>query len=88
MILQKVKQLLQRSKYEDVNAVASVREPPAKNFKPSESSSSAKQIFYTTDDAHVWVRCHRGELSFNDKAILQNGSMFSDKHIQFAQKLI
>ena len=88
-ILQKIKQLLQRDEDEDINAEVSLKEPPAKIFKPSESSSrSSKTIFHANGDADTWVRCHRGVLRFNDKVILQNGGELSDKHIQFAQKLI
>ena len=84
-----LKQLLQRDKDEDINAEVSLKEPPAKILKPSESSSrSLNTIFHANGDADTWVRCHRGVLSFNDKVILQNGGELSDKHIQFAQKLI
>lgn len=85
-ILQKIKQLLQRDKDEDINAEVPVKEPPAKIFKPELSSTSSKTIFHTNGD--IWVRCHRGVLSNSDKGILQNGDELSDKHIQFAQKLI
>ena len=71
------KLILQRT---DINAVVSVKEPPTKIFKPSKSSSSAKPVFYPTGDPHVWVKCHRGVLSFNDKAILQNSGELSNKH--------
>jgi len=66
-----------------------LKEPPKKIFKLSDSTSmSSRTIFHDNGEADIWVRCHRGVLSFNDKATLQNGDELSDKHIQFVQKLI
>ena len=78
-IIQKVKKLLQKDKDEDTRSAIPIaevplKEPPAKIFKPSESRSmSSRAIFHAYGKANVWVRCHWGILSFNDKATLQNG---------------
>ena len=58
-----------------------------KVLKSGSSNTSLKTMFNTNNDANIWVKCHRGLLSFNDKEILQKGDELSDKHIQFAQKL-
>ena len=44
-------------------------------------------MFKTNDDANI-DQMPSGVLSLNDKEILQKGDELSDKHIQFAQKLI
>ena len=90
-ILQKINQLLHsQDKDEDANVKVPVEEPPAKVLKSGSSSMhmSLKTMFKTNDDANIWIKCHRGLLSLNDKEISQKGDELSDKHMQFAQKLI
>ena len=59
-----------------------MKELPANIFKPSESSSvRSRVIFHANGNADVWIKCHRGVLSFNDKVVLQNGDELSDKRL-------
>jgi len=54
----------------------------------SDDSMSVQSTFATDGDADIWVQYDRRRLNVNDKIILQRGDELSDKHIQFAQKLI
>ena len=71
-----------------MNTEVPVDEPFAKVFKSGPNSTSLRTMFNTNDDANIWVKCYQGVLNFSDKEILQKGDERSDKHIQFAQKLI
>jgi len=46
------------------------------------------QSTFAKGDTEIWVQYDRRRLNVNDKIILQRGDELSDKHIQFAQKLI
>ena len=54
----------------------------------SSDSSMSVQTTYANGDTEIWVQYYRRRLNLNDKIILQRGDELSDKHIQFAQKLI
>ena len=43
---------------------------------------------HANGDTEIWVQYDRTRLNLNDKIILQRGDELSDKHIQYAQKLI
>jgi len=43
---------------------------------------------HANEDTEIWIQYDRKRLNLNDEIILQRGDELSDKHIQFAQKLI
>ena len=67
--------------------------PSYNGFVDLEPGSSGSSLSGTLDlqangDSEVWVRYDHRRLNLNDKIILQRGNELSEKHIQFAQKLI